>query len=314
MNIEQFGEKQFITAGWGTKETQFHGTEGKAAAKAKPVIQGRTDNDTGAASITWRGDGTLFAVTFLNKDTNARHFKVFNREGVLQWTSELTNGLEVHLSWKPSGNLLATSQRLPNKHVIALFEKNGLKHRDFSLPFLPNEIQVNQITWSPDSEILAIWGQKYNQKETFLQLWTENNYHWYLKQTIDFRDDNPLVFFTWSTAPRAKKRLIILTRNNFMVYTFRWTISGTRGLADDDKSVVGVVDGDKLLLTGFKMGIVPPPMSHQSLQINGPSNGCFFAPACHSDNFNWLNSNCLFVHVHNNQLALYVHEEVRMTF
>lgn len=30
---DEFGEKQFITVGWGKKETQFHGREGKQAAK-----------------------------------------------------------------------------------------------------------------------------------------------------------------------------------------------------------------------------------------------------------------------------------------
>lgn len=30
---EEFGEQQFITVGWGKKETQFHGREGKQAAK-----------------------------------------------------------------------------------------------------------------------------------------------------------------------------------------------------------------------------------------------------------------------------------------
>uniref|UniRef100_A0A0C9R4C0 Elongator complex protein 1 n=2 Tax=Fopius arisanus TaxID=64838 RepID=A0A0C9R4C0_9HYME len=309
LHTDQFGERQFITAGWGAKETQFHGTEGKAAAKAKPVIIGKTENDTGTCSVTWRGDGTLFAVTFLNKSDDARHFKVFNREGVLQWTSELTSGLEENLSWKPSGNLLASTQRLPNKHVTALFEKNGLKHREFSLPFLPNETHVKKIIWSPDSEILTIWCQKYHQKETFLQLWTENNYHWYLKQTIPFKEENPLVFFTWSTIPRAKKRLIILTRDNFMIYAFRWSIDRTRGQSDDDKAVVGVVDGDRVLLTAFKVGIMPPPMSHHSVQINGTSNGFFFAPLCLKDTHHWLDSNCLFVNVKNNQLALYLHQD-----
>ena len=32
---EEAGENAFINVGWGSKETQFHGTEGKAAAKAK---------------------------------------------------------------------------------------------------------------------------------------------------------------------------------------------------------------------------------------------------------------------------------------
>lgn len=35
---EEFGEKQFITVGWGKKETQFHGSAGKQAAKEKNEV------------------------------------------------------------------------------------------------------------------------------------------------------------------------------------------------------------------------------------------------------------------------------------
>ena len=34
---------------------------------------------------------------------------------------------------RPSGNLIASSQKLPNKHEIIFFEKNGLRHGEFSL-------------------------------------------------------------------------------------------------------------------------------------------------------------------------------------
>lgn len=35
---EEFGAKQFITVGWGKKETQFHGSAGKEAAKVKNEV------------------------------------------------------------------------------------------------------------------------------------------------------------------------------------------------------------------------------------------------------------------------------------
>lgn len=37
---EEFGEKQFITVGWGKKETQFHGSEGKHARTKTDVVAG----------------------------------------------------------------------------------------------------------------------------------------------------------------------------------------------------------------------------------------------------------------------------------
>lgn len=35
---QDFGNKQFITVGWGKKETQFHGSVGKQAAKVNTDI------------------------------------------------------------------------------------------------------------------------------------------------------------------------------------------------------------------------------------------------------------------------------------
>lgn len=116
---------------------------GKGAAKAKPTVAGKTDTDDGLPRITWRGDGTLFAISYIDQDINARKIKVFNREGILQYTSELVDCLEGTLSWKPSGNLIASTRKLPNKHTVALFEKNGLLHREFTLPFSTKNVQVS---------------------------------------------------------------------------------------------------------------------------------------------------------------------------
>lgn len=85
----------------------------------------------------------MFAVSFIQKNNDIRQFKIFNREGILQYTSELSNNMEESLSWKPSGNLIATTQKLINKHVVSLFEKNGLKHREFLLPFETNNVTVS---------------------------------------------------------------------------------------------------------------------------------------------------------------------------
>lgn len=310
---DDFGEKQFVTAGWGHKETQFHGSEGKAAAKAKVVIEAKTDKDSKRSWITWRGDGSLFAVSFFNEKIGARLFKIFNRKGVLQYTSELTHRLEEKIAWKPTGNYIAGTQKLDDKYVVALFEKNGLKHREFTLPFSPADFDVKSLLWSPDSDILVIECKSADGNQQILQLWTVNNYHWYLKQSIPFNSENPLLYYTWSTAPRAHKRLMLLTTNTFLSYSFRWTINHSRGTSSGDKSVVGVIDGDKILLTGFKMGIVPPPSCHKSLQFECAINECIFAPnSCRDYTDTWVNSNTVFLLLQNNKLALCLYNQVRI--
>lgn len=91
---KEFGENRFITVGWGKKETQFHGSEGKAAALAKSTIQAAPESkfDNGFPQITWRGDGTLFAVNSVNQETGERFVRVFDRKGDLMYTSERIPG------------------------------------------------------------------------------------------------------------------------------------------------------------------------------------------------------------------------------
>lgn len=111
---KEFGENQFITVGWGKKETQFHGSEGKAAALAKPVSQTlelpKYVKET--LQISWRGDGALFAVNCLNQETGERFVRVFDRKGDLMYTSEHIPGklnyifMVICLKYlKPSGSL-----------------------------------------------------------------------------------------------------------------------------------------------------------------------------------------------------------------
>lgn len=54
------------------------------------------------------------------------------------------------LSWcfRPSGSLIASTQRHPNKHSVVFMEKNGLLHGDFTLPFSKDQVKVlyNQLT------------------------------------------------------------------------------------------------------------------------------------------------------------------------
>ena len=58
---------------------------------------------------------------------------------------------------RPSGNLIASSQRRPNKHDIVFFERNGLRHGEFTLPFAVNEVKVRQLYWNLDSSVLCLW-------------------------------------------------------------------------------------------------------------------------------------------------------------
>ncbi|XP_049330679.1 elongator complex protein 1 [Astyanax mexicanus] len=275
----EFGEGKFITVGWGKKETQFHGSEGKQAAQKKAAeVQPAVPWDDRRPRITWRGDGQLFAVSAICPQTGARKVRVWNRECVLQATSEAVNGLEQPLCWKPSGSLIASSQRHPNKHSVVFMEKNGLLHGDFTLPFAKEKARVKELLWNSDSSVLAVWLEDMNpgedgKRNTYIQLWTVGNYHWYLKQSLHFGND-PLkapACLCWD--PEKPLRLHLLTRA-WASYTYDWGWCTDRSPGDDsqDNANVAVIDGDKVLVTTFRQCVVPPPMCSYELQLPAAVN------------------------------------------
>lgn len=205
LDDDEFGEGQFINVGWGKKETQFHGTEGKEAARRKAEeIQIDVSHLDQSVSIEWRGDDEFFVVSFVGQ--RGRMFKVFDKEGRLKFTSEKIAGLEAAIAWRPSGSWIAVPHVLPNKYTIALFEKNGLRHREIVLPFSNVDETVVNLEWSSDSEVLAIHTSVDNKSNIYL--YTICNYHWYLKQTLNH--ENPVFVMKWDQSHTEGKTLHVL--------------------------------------------------------------------------------------------------------
>jgi elongator complex protein 1 len=174
-----------INVGWGSKQTQFHGSLGKAAAHQSSTTKVSTSSDDDTLPrISWRGDGSLFSVSSLSppdsSGTRRRLIRVYDRTAALQSTSEPVPGLEHPLAWRPSGNLIAATQRfafdgggagVEGRHDIVFFEKNGLQHGQFELrpkEFMANAkgkdvstrqwgYRVRELSWSSDSNVLCIW-------------------------------------------------------------------------------------------------------------------------------------------------------------
>jgi len=174
-----------INVGWGSKQTQFHGSLGKTAAQAPTNLKiGSSPDDDSIPRVSWRGDGAYFVVSSLSpvdeKGFRRRVLRVYNREAVLQSTSEAIGGLEHTLHWRPSGNLIASTQRFgfeggglgkEGRHDVVFFERNGLRHGEFSIKSEHFEAfekkaeskarkwgyRVRELIWSSDSNVLAVW-------------------------------------------------------------------------------------------------------------------------------------------------------------
>ncbi|XP_019372711.1 PREDICTED: elongator complex protein 1 isoform X2 [Gavialis gangeticus] len=280
---DDFGEGKFIGLGWGKKETQFHGSEGKQAAHRKQMeVPLASPWDDGRPRVTWRGDGQFVAVGAVCLETGARKVRVWSRELVLQSTSEPVPGLEQALAWKPSGSLIASTQEKPNKHDIVFFEKNGLLHGEFTLSFQKGQVKVNELLWNSDSTVLAVWLEDLQNKNcskpsTYVQLWTTGNYHWYLKQSLHFGSSkrSQLALLLWDS--EIPYRLHVLCRGwRYLCYDWHWSTDRSTGEESCHSASVAVIDGDKVLVTAFQHAMVPPPMCTFQLQLPRAVNQVMF--------------------------------------
>ena len=186
-----------VSVGWGKAETQFKGK--RAKAMRDPTVPEKVDEgvlsvgDDKKVRISWRGDGAYLAITKI-EDEKRRVIRVYSREGKLDSVSEPVDGMEGTMDWRPSGNLITSTQRFSDKMDIIFFERNGLRHGEFSLRIDPDTCMssaVNQLSWNADSTVLGI------AMKDRVQLWTMGNYHYYLKQEIFFKPTGDAPLLVW---------------------------------------------------------------------------------------------------------------------
>ncbi|KAM0286066.1 hypothetical protein ACHAQH_001074 [Verticillium albo-atrum] len=262
MTARDFEASKHVSVGWGKKETQFEGRGAKALRD--PTIPERIDEgvlsakDDAGVTVTWRGDGAYVAINAV--EGMRRVVRVYSREGVLDSASEPVDGLESSLSWRPAGNLLAGVQRFDDRIDIVFFERNGLRHGQFTLRSPDGHVTPHdriQLEWNADSMVLAvILGDK-------VQLWTMGNYHWYLKQEIPHTAASP--WLAWH--PEKALRFALATTDILTSCEYTFTVARGSLVPPQDFGAVAVVDGQTVKVTPIRTANVPPPMSLFELEV-----------------------------------------------
>ncbi|KAF4877172.1 Elongator complex protein 1 [Colletotrichum siamense] len=257
MTAEDLKLSKHVSVGWGKKETQFQGKGAKALRD--PTIPEKVDeglpsvNEDGSAAVSWRGDGAYVAINSTAGGAR-RVVRVFSREGVLDSVSEPVDHLEGSLSWRPSGNLIAGIQRLPEKTDVVFFERNGLRHGQFTLRNADGPLSEHEkirLEWNSDSTVLAVI------LKDRIQLWTMGNYHWYLKQELPLASE----FSGLSWHPEKPLRFAAATIGGVDFAEYIFTVARGSLSPPDDHGSVAVIDGQTVKLTPFRTANVPPPMA-----------------------------------------------------
>lgn len=207
MTSADLASSKHVSVGWGKKETQFQGRGAKAKALRDPTIPDKIDqgalspNDDGRTVVSWRGDGAYVSINTVEA-ASRRVIRVYSREAILDSVSEPVDGLEGALSWRPAGNLLAGVQRFADHVDVVFFERNGLRHGQFTVrstePLGDPSLKIS-LEWNTDSTVLAV------SFASTVQLWTTGNYHWYLKQEILLK--SPFSHASWH--PEKALRLAV---------------------------------------------------------------------------------------------------------
>lgn len=283
----RFGDDQPINLGWGTKATQFHGSLGKSAAQASQTPALANDVEFPESSpdgyeISWRGDGAFFAITCPARKSQhkatPRLVKVYSRAGALSSSSEaLTNSqLGDKIAWRPEGSIIASSVRdlLKDRLNIIFFERNGLQRYGFDLNVIDSIVNIWGLAWNSDSSILAVGVEKRNksgssdhthQSRYAVQLWTRNNYHWYLKHEVESNLCDQSIISSSPTMlwhPELPLCIYISLGSGLIeMRKFVWESLVDLKLKPEDTGSVAVIDGYQILLTPFRFQVVPPPMS-----------------------------------------------------
>ncbi|KAF7114330.1 hypothetical protein CNMCM5793_008282 [Aspergillus hiratsukae] len=268
---EDLKASQHVSVGWGKRETQFQGKRAKALRDPtipEKVDEGRlSSNDDGRTTISWRGDGAYVAVNRIEAGVR-RVIRVYSREGTLDSVSEPVDGLEGALSWRPYGNLIAGIQRLEDKVDVVFFERNGLRHGEFSLRLTEEEsaswASDIHLSWNVDSTVLAVLFRDR------IQFWTMGNYHYYLKQEVPVlvNPDYPHPFvFKWHQEKAL--RSVACGSASILDVDFVFDVSHGSTVAPHDVGAVAVIDGkENLKLTPLRLSGVPPPMAHNDVPVD----------------------------------------------
>lgn len=290
-------ENKHVSVGWGKEETQFKGKGFKALERERQAIKHAgldlsedsplrdptvaqiqkgtlLEKDDQSVKISWRGDSEFFAVSTVEEPPSSgelrRVLRVFSREGALDSVSEAVDGLEHNLSWRPSGALIATTQRTideDGENILQLlfFERNGLRHGEFNTRLNPYKDSIKSIAWSSNSELLAF------QLDNRVLIWTTKNYHWYLKQEIfvDLGYPGNTVTFVKFHPEKPLQLMVGTSLNGMSMYNFCHSIASGPSVAGLDVGMTAVIDGGDVKITPFSIANVPPPMAYAELEFPG---------------------------------------------
>lgn len=248
------------------------------------------DKYVGQACISWRGDSTMFQINYsinggfkcLTRDVEqgmeilkgpARADEKF----VLSVAEKPIKELQRPISFMPSGSLAAGYARIQGKdgqveNQIIFWEKNGLRHGEFTLP--DRDFSVVHMQFNADSSLLALLCLKDDRSEMSILVCARSNWAWQVKQRVDhinFEKTKGVRALQWLM--NKKQQLMVVNgvgEVNFIDFHFDYTTSvkSFNHKAHKNLSYTCFVTDRTLNLTPLGRLLMPPPMSEKQIELD----------------------------------------------
>ena len=199
---------------------------------------------------------------------------VLSRAGAVHSQGERTSGRSAVMEWRPSGELLAAAVKhaQPPTHVVALYERNGLRHGQLALR--DAAYAVADLKWNATGDVLAVVLEAEGEAAAEavackVQLWARGNYHWYLLWERCLPRSAHRVLVQWDREQPHTLHLVSATAALSLGFAWATVVSA--------QATAAVVDGHELQLTPFEVAVIPPPMAATKLSLVAEERVCAVA-------------------------------------
>uniref|UniRef100_A0A1I7XI19 Dolichyl-diphosphooligosaccharide--protein glycosyltransferase subunit KCP2 n=1 Tax=Heterorhabditis bacteriophora TaxID=37862 RepID=A0A1I7XI19_HETBA len=258
------GKDELVTVGWGSKETQFQGSAGKASREEKlDVSKVAYESDSRKTHIKWRSDAQFVVISFFDKNTGERKMSVFDRNGDFISRIKNESSIEEWFAIRPTGNYIATTRKNNDlSRSIVFFERNGEKR--YETITLSSAGQVIGLDWDMEAYCLAIL-LRYTEYDE-IEIWTVSNYDWTRKWTTRFF--SRVIDWNWDS---EKGRHLDVISNNGVICQLSFDLVYC---VQNSKAVVQA--SGEIRFTNLNRLLIPPPMCEYSIPVKGASHAMAF--------------------------------------
>ena len=270
---------------------------------AEVVLPAPAPGSRGA--LAWRPDAQYLAVATVDAASGVRMLRVLTNDLALhsEGRNEDNSGvpnLHAPLAWSADSALIGAVQSLRGSLRVVFFERNGLRHGEFTLPGISADAAAcAALAWSASSELLAVQLVPADGSAAWsvVQVWHRDNYRWYCKHeartgavppgtlpsaesaTTPTAASSPTApgSLAWDAEVPLRLRSVSRCQGGVAVQQVDFALMAS--VSQGPSTLAALADGASVDLTPLAYVLTPPPAAYATLAFPAPVSAFAFEPA-----------------------------------